>query len=209
MSMFDSLNQFNILIMLGILAIIVEIILGAVTGFELLIIGIVFVIGGVVGMLTGSMMFAIVAIIILTLGYIFFARKMIKQVLHITTTKTNTDSIIGEVANVVADIKISAPGQVKIEGEIWRAESTKDISKGKKVKIRGEVVKYSEAIMNTNWVHIQDGTSFNDKYDLTITTKMAANVQDIVTFEGVVVLNKDFGYGYFYEVLIENAAIVN
>jgi len=135
MSMFDSLNQFNILIMLGILAIIVEIILGAVTGFELLIIGIVFVIGGVVGMLTGSMMFAIVAIIILTLGYIFFARKMIKQVLHITTTKTNTDSIIGEVANVVADIKISAPGQVKIEGEIWRAESTKDISKGKKVKI--------------------------------------------------------------------------
>ena len=133
--MFDSLNQFNILIMLGILAIIVEIILGAVTGFELLIIGIVFVIGGVVGMLTGSMMFAIVAIIILTLGYIFFARKMIKQVLHITTTKTNTDSIIGEVANVVADIKISAPGQVKIEGEIWRAESTKDISKGKKVKI--------------------------------------------------------------------------
>ncbi len=80
---------------------------------------------------------------------------------------------------------------------------------GKKIKIRGEVVKYSEAIMNTNWVHIQDGTSFNDKYDLTITTKMAVNVQDIVTFEGVVVLNKDFGYGYFYEVLIENATIVN
>ncbi|PIZ66616.1 hypothetical protein CO051_04960 [Candidatus Roizmanbacteria bacterium CG_4_9_14_0_2_um_filter_39_13] len=133
--MFDNLNQFNILIMLGILAIIVEIILGAATGFELLILGIVFIIGGGVGMLTGSMMITILTIIILTLGYIFFARKMIKQALHITTTKTNTDSIIGEVASVVADIKIGAPGQVKIEGEIWRAESTKDISKGKKVKI--------------------------------------------------------------------------
>lgn len=133
--MFDNLNQFTILIILGILAIILEIILGAATGFELLILGIAFIIGGGVGMLTGSMMIAIVTIIFLIIAYIFFGRKMIKQALHITTSKTNIDSIIGKQGVVIVPINLDEPGQIKYEGEIWRAESEKDIAKGKKVKI--------------------------------------------------------------------------
>jgi len=123
------------LIILGILAIIVEIILGAATGFELLIIGIVFIIGGAIGMLTGSMMIAIGTIIVLILGCVFFGRKMIKQALHVTTSKTNIDSIIGKQGVVVETINPEVPGQIKYEGEIWRAESEKALSKGKKVKI--------------------------------------------------------------------------
>jgi len=133
--MFDNLNQFTILIILGILAIIAEIILGAATGFELLIIGIVLVIGGGIGMLTGSLMIAIGSITALILGYVFFGRNTIKQALHITTTKTNTDSIIGKQGMVVVSIQPDVPGQIKYEGEIWRAESEKAIAKGKKVKI--------------------------------------------------------------------------
>jgi len=133
--MFDSLNQFTTLIILGILAIIVEIILGAATGFELLIIGIVFIIGGGAGMLTGSMMIAIGTIIALILGYVFFGRNTIKQALHITTTKTNTDSIIGKQGVVIEPINPDVPGQIKYEGEIWRAEAEKAIAKGKKIKI--------------------------------------------------------------------------
>jgi len=133
--MFDSLNQFTVLIILGVLAIIVEIILGAATGFELLIIGIVFVIGGGVGMLTGSMMIAIGTITALILGYVFFGRKMIKQALNVTTSKTNIDSIIGKQGMVVEPINPDKPGQIKHEGEIWRAEADKVIVKGKKVKI--------------------------------------------------------------------------
>ncbi len=129
------MNTYSILIFLGIIAIILEIILGAATGFELLILGIVFVIGGGVGMLAGSMMIAIGTIIVLILGYIFFGRKMIKQALHVTTTKTNTDSIMGKTAVVVADIPSGASGQVKIEGEVWRAEANKVITKGTNVKI--------------------------------------------------------------------------
>lgn len=79
---------------------------------------------------------------------------------------------------------------------------------GKKIIVRGEVVKFSPEIMNTNWIHLQDGTSFNDKYDLTITSSEAVNVGDIVTFEGVVTLDKDFGYGYFYELLLEEAVTI-
>ena len=133
--MFDSLNQFTTLIILGILAIIVEIILGAATGFELLIIGIVFIIGGGIGMLTGSMMGAVSTIIVLILGYVFFGRKMIKQALHVTTSKTNIDSIIGKQGMVVEPINPDVPGQIKYEGEIWRAEAEKAIAKGKKIKI--------------------------------------------------------------------------
>jgi len=133
--MFDSLNQFTTLIILGILAIIVEIILGAATGFELLIIGIVFIIGGGIGMLTGSMMGAVSTIIVLILGYVFFGRKMIKQALHVTTSKTNIDSIIGKQGVVIEPINPDVPGQIKYEGEIWRAEAEKAIAKGKKIKI--------------------------------------------------------------------------
>lgn len=130
------MNPFTTLIILGILAIIAEIVLGAATGFELLIIGVVFVIGGGIGMLTNSVMIAGSSIVILILGYIFFGRNRINDVLHITTTKTNADSIIGKQATVISDIEVDDPGQVKIEGEIWRAESDKNIAKGKKVTIK-------------------------------------------------------------------------
>jgi len=77
------------------------------------------------------------------------------------------------------------------------------------VLVKGQVVKLNENIMNTNWIHIQDGTSYNKLYDLTITTKDQINfkVGDIVAFKGKLVLNKDFGYGYQYDYLIEDAKI--
>jgi hypothetical protein len=79
---------------------------------------------------------------------------------------------------------------------------------GKTVKIRGEVVKYSADIMKTNWVHIQDGTKSNNDFDLTVTTNDVTKVGDVVTFEGTVTLKKDFGAGYFYEVIVENAKML-
>ena len=76
---------------------------------------------------------------------------------------------------------------------------------GKTVKVKGKVVKVNNGIMKTNWVHIQDGTSAGSDFDLTVTTNDNVNVGDVVTFEGSLVLNKDFGYGYSYKVLLENA----
>jgi hypothetical protein len=96
------------------------------------------------------------------------------------------------------------------EGGITIAElySKKDAYAGKTVKIKGEVVKYSPEIMGKNWIHIQDGTKNNEDFDITITSAAATKVGDTVTFEGVVALKKDFGAGYFYEVIIEDAKIV-
>ncbi len=83
----------------------------------------------------------------------------------------------------------------------------KDSYSGKTIRIKGQVTKVNRAIMGKNWVHLQDGTSASDKFDLTLTTQDQANVGDVVTFEGTIVLNKDFGAGYFYEVLMEEAKL--
>ena len=74
----------------------------------------------------------------------------------------------------------------------------------KKVIIRGQVVKINKGIMDRNWVHIKDGTSEAGKSDLTITTQEIVSVGDIVTFEGVVALDKEYGKGYVYPLVVEN-----
>jgi len=78
----------------------------------------------------------------------------------------------------------------------------------KTVIIKGEVVKYSPSIMNLNWFHIQDGSNFNGEFDLTVTTKEEVKVGDVVTFKATVTLDKDFGAGYFYKVILENASLI-
>ncbi|MEI7660977.1 MAG: hypothetical protein WCK34_02205 [Bacteroidota bacterium] len=77
--------------------------------------------------------------------------------------------------------------------------------KGKNVIIRGVVVKFNSQIMNKNWIHIQDGTESAGKFDLTITTKDSVAVGSTATFKGIIALDKDFGYGYSYDVIMEQA----
>jgi hypothetical protein len=76
---------------------------------------------------------------------------------------------------------------------------------GKTTSIRGVIVKFSKEIMKKNWAHLQDGTEFGGKYDLTVTTPDTVQVGTTVTFTGVINLNKDFGYGYNYDVIMEDA----
>ena len=76
---------------------------------------------------------------------------------------------------------------------------------GKTVLVTGKVTKVNNGIMKKNWVHIQDGTSSGSDYDLTITTNDIVQVGDVVTFQGKVGLNRDFGYGYSYKLMLEEA----
>ena len=80
---------------------------------------------------------------------------------------------------------------------------------GKKVKIKAQVVKFSPQIMGKNWLHLQDGTGdpLKNTHDLVVTTMGKAEKGDIVTVEGVLAADKDFGAGYKYAVIIEDVAI--
>ncbi|HLO90137.1 MAG: hypothetical protein ACM3ME_08155 [Chloroflexota bacterium] len=117
-----------------------------------------------------------------------------------------------EKKNTVSPGKLT-PGQVtdldikKANGGISIEELFRDKEKynGQEVIVRGVIVKYNEKIMGKNWAHIQDGSKFNDQYDLTVTTADTLAQGQIVTFKGKIILNKDFGHGYAYDVIMEDA----
>jgi predicted small lipoprotein YifL len=91
-------------------------------------------------------------------------------------------------------------------GEIFEKASLLD---GKHVAVRGKVVKFSKNIMGKNWIHIQDGTGDPDKNtcDLVVTTMHTVETGDIVTVDGRVAAAKDFGFGYKYDVIVEDANV--
>ena len=81
--------------------------------------------------------------------------------------------------------------------------------KDKPVLVRGKVVKYSGGIMGRNWIHLRDGSgaAADKTNDLLVTTTEQAKVGDVVTAKGVVRVDKDFGAGYVYKALVEDAAL--
>ena len=81
---------------------------------------------------------------------------------------------------------------------------------GTDVSLRGKVVKCSTGILGRTWIHLRDGTLGPEGVaDLTITTQDTAAIGDTLLVRGTVVLDKDFGYGYRYDLLIEDASITN
>lgn len=108
-------------------------------------------------------------------------------------------------AAMAKDVKVE-----KVEGGVTVQDLYvgKSGFEGKAVTIRGTVTKFNSGIMGRNWVHIQDGTSSGDYIDVTITTDAMVNMGDVVVFQGTVALNKDFGAGYVYDLIIEQAKLI-
>ncbi|MBA4317808.1 MAG: hypothetical protein C0412_05360 [Flavobacterium sp.] len=111
--------------------------------------------------------------------------------------------------NIIPDTELSK-GITLAKGAISLHDlfSGRDKLEGKTVILTGKVIKFMPDIMSKNWIHLQDGTSYNGFNDITITTLAKAKVDEIVTLKGTVVLNKDLGSGYKYDILIEDAAVV-
>lgn len=79
---------------------------------------------------------------------------------------------------------------------------------GKRVTVRGRVVKFMPQIMMKNWLHIVDDNGADPAgKDLTVTTDASAAPGDRVLVTGTVAVNRDFGSGYFYAVIIEDATV--
>jgi hypothetical protein len=73
---------------------------------------------------------------------------------------------------------------------------------------RGKVVKTNPNIMGKNWLHVRDGSGAEGTNDLTVTTAgTAPNVGDTVVVKGTVALEKDFGMGYQYDIIVEDAEV--
>jgi len=98
--------------------------------------------------------------------------------------------------------KIEKKGSIKIADLV---ANPKNYS-GKLIQVSGKCVKLNPNIMGRNWIHLNDG-SISD-YDLVVTSATAVPIGHNVTMTGMVVLDKDFGSGYLYDILIENGTIV-
>jgi hypothetical protein len=88
---------------------------------------------------------------------------------------------------------------------VTRASELKD----KPVVVRGKVVKFNAEIMGKNWIHLRDGSgsAAANTNDILVTTANVAQIGDLVTVKGVVRTDRDFGSGYAYKVLIEEATL--
>jgi hypothetical protein len=113
----------------------------------------------------------------------------------------------------VTDIKTMTAKNMELSEPVKRIEDGHTIAEiinnrkelsGKTVKVRGMVTKFTANVMNKNWIHMIDGSS--DK-DLTVITDQLVTTEQMIVIEGKVLLDKDFGYGYFYELLIEDAKV--
>lgn len=143
--------------------------------------------------------------------------RTFKSVIFLETVGSSADEILkGPVVTgdepVKARVRKYELTIPKAEGGITIAELFENKTKynGNKVTVKGKVVHFNPAIMDMNWIHIQDGTEYSGKFDLTATSdKITVNVGQIITVEGTVVLDKDFGAGYFYEILLTDIHILS
>jgi len=80
----------------------------------------------------------------------------------------------------------------------------------KRVVIRGKVVKFSPNIMGKNWIHIQDGSgdSSAGTNDLVVTSQDITSLGEVITIQGTLYKDKDFGSGYNFAVIVEEARIL-
>jgi hypothetical protein len=101
--------------------------------------------------------------------------------------------------------KASGPNSHTI-ADVYAKRSSLD---KKVVAVRGKVVKINTGIMGKNWVHIQDGTGDPKEgaHNLVATSQDEPAVGDVVTVTGTLARDRDFGGGYRYTAIIEDAKI--
>lgn len=113
------------------------------------------------------------------------------------------DASVAPVAPDAKVAKASGPNAKTVAEIITQAVDLKD----KTVLVRGKVVKYNAGIMGKNWIHLRDGSgsAAARTNDVLITSLNAVKVGDVVTARGIVRTDKDFGSGYVYKVIVEEA----
>lgn len=98
-----------------------------------------------------------------------------------------------------------APGGLSI-ADVWKQRAA---LANRTVVTRGRVVKVNNGIMGRNWIHLQDGSgsAADGTNDLIVTTEATLAIGDVVTMSGVLAVAKDFGSGYAYEAILEQATV--
>ena len=104
--------------------------------------------------------------------------------------------------------KALAPAEAigKLDGgqTIAEIQEKREALRNQTVRVRGEVTRFNAGIMGKNWLHIRDSSTSDD---LTATTDSMVATGEIVIVEGMLQLDQDFGYGYVYPLIVQDAII--
>lgn len=134
-----------------------------------------------------------------------FTKILFVGSVHIATSNSSevsTHKVSSKKAVPVSEFTPKPDGIYTVE-EIY---SMKQGLKGQLVKVHGEVVKVLNNIMGRSWVHITDGTGGKDNNKIIFRTQTTTPaVGEEVTAQGILEVDKDFGFGYFYSVIVEDA----
>lgn len=129
-----GLNPAQAIAILGLILVFSELFIGIETGFDLVIIGSILILSGLLGTVT-SLTVTLVAAMVLAVLYFIFGRKMIKNRLVVTTKKTNIDKLIGKTGIVIRSITPDTPGLVRIDDEDWRANADETLFEKDKIVV--------------------------------------------------------------------------
>lgn len=124
-----------------------------------------------------------------------------------SATMADTHAAAAAGPSDAGDVKVdkASGADARTVSEVWAQRAQ---LKEKPVTVRAKVVKYNPGIMGKNWLHIRDGSGQSGKdNDLTVTTDDTAAVGDVVVVKGKVQVERDFGAGYKYPVLVEDAKL--
>jgi membrane protein implicated in regulation of membrane protease activity len=111
-----------LLVIGGVICVIIELAMGAMTGFDLALVGASLVVGGTIGLLTGSANIGLLAAAAAALLYFALFRRWLKSKLTVRDQPTNVDAVMGKVGVVTKRIAPRDCGLVKVGAEEWRAE---------------------------------------------------------------------------------------
>jgi membrane protein implicated in regulation of membrane protease activity len=110
------------LLLIGALMTLVEVVLGGFAGFDLVLIGSAFMIGGALGLWLQNPIAGLALSGALCLLYIAIGRRWVRSRIRVQGgVRSNVDAVLGQRGLVMQRVAEHEPGQVKIRDEIWRA----------------------------------------------------------------------------------------
>ncbi len=116
-----------VLIVAGALLVLVEVALGGFAGFDLVLIGSAFVIGGGAGLVLHSPALGFIVASVLCVLYIGVGRRLVRRQMQARSLPSNTDALIGQMGIVTQRLARHTPGQIRVRDETWRAALAAEI----------------------------------------------------------------------------------
>lgn len=135
---------------------------------------------------------------------IYFVGSFITDKAPLTTNAATIASPHNQIKQKQVSNPVKGITKIKDGNTIAEIYTDKHDLNGKIIRVRGQVTKFTAEVMNKNWLHIRDSSTLDD---LTITTDSKAAIDDVVVIEGKLELDKNYGYGYVYPIIVEDARI--